>query len=363
MTGTSLDGVDVAFIHYHEENGQWKYSVVKAETIPYPPNWKTRIENLVLQNAVTYLKTDAHFGYYLGNLAKAWMEENNFYHEIDFIASHGQTIFHQPENHMTSQIGHGAAVCSASNQPVICDFRTQDVANGGQGAPIVPIGDKILYADFEFCLNLGGIANISAKISHEKIVAFDICGCNSLLNFLAHGLRMEFDRDGEIAARGFINEALLEELNSNWYFKKEYPKSIGGGFISKVMIPVLRNHHLSYEDKMRTACEHIAQRISADIKMIAEREMIELSSGMQMLITGGGAFNKFLVETISHHAPVSVVIPDPVTVKFKEAIVIGLIACLRLRNEVNVLSSVTGALQDTCSGTIHQNKNKPLVIS
>lgn len=360
MTGSSLDGVDVAYCHLEDNNGKWNYKIEIAECVPMPPKWKARILSLVLQNAVTYLRTDSHFGHYLGEVVAKFIEDHQLDGKVDFVASHGQTVFHQPENQMTSQIGDGGAIVSHCNLPVVCNFRTQDVAYGGQGTPIAPIADKLFFGDFRFCLNLGGIANISFKTNDDKMIGFDICGANMVLNALAAEIDLEQDTDGNIARSGNINQELLNELSSQWYFEKPFPKSIGGGWVTKIFQPVFRRHHCSVEDKMRTACEHIAIQIAKDINQIYTTQGITPDPSHTMLVTGGGAFNKTLMDCISAHAPVQLVVPDATTIKFKEALIISLMGALRWSNQINVLGSVTGARQDSIGGEIHQSVKKTL---
>ncbi len=357
MSGTSMDGLDIAYCRINEDAGKWSYNILNAETVPYPVKWKLRLEQLVLQNAVTYIKTHAFLGHYYGTEVKAFIERNRLGDEIDFIASHGQTVFHQPENRFTSQIGDGAAIAAVTGYPVICDFRGIDVALGGQGTPITPIADKLFFSEYKYLLNLGGISNITCHIG-DKYIAFDITPVNIILNKLAKNAGREYDEDGNMARSGSVSHLLLEELNSSWYYEKDYPKSMSGGWVSKVMMPVVSHHQIPNEDKLRTLCEHIAIQISASLKKVIDKEGVNMSKVDKMLVTGGGALNKFLIERLSDKVPVSVVVPDAQTVNFKEALMIGLMGVLRIRNEVNCLSSVTGAERDSIGGTIYQGHNK-----
>jgi anhydro-N-acetylmuramic acid kinase len=361
MSGSSLDGVDVAYVHLTESNGSWNYQIEASECIQFPQKWKLRLMSLVLQNAVTYLKTDTYFGHYLGEVVKKFIDEHQLAGKVDFVASHGQTIFHQPENQMTSQIGDGASIAAECGLPVICNFRTIDVALGGQGTPIAPIADKLLFSNFRYCLNLGGIANVSIKRNDGSLVGFDICGANMVLNILSSEVDLDFDKDGGMASEGYVNEELLNDLNTQWYYEKTYPKSLGGGWVTKVFMPVFKKYRISTEDKLRTAVEHIATQIGKDLNAAMEREGISKSDADQMLITGGGAFNKVLIERIAAHSPVQVVVPDSTTIKFKEALLTALMGTLRLRGEINVLSSVTGAREDSIGGEIYLNTHKPLI--
>lgn len=352
MSGSSLDGIDLVYCQFEEEGGQWKYEIVHSDFTPYPNKWKLRLRNLVLQNAITYLKTHTFYGHYLGEVINEFIKKYDLADKVDFIASHGQTIFHQPDNLLTSQIGDGAAIASKTHLPVICNFRNTDVALRGQGAPIVPVGDRHLFADYRLCLNLGGIANISCKVSPAYIIAYDICANNLILNRLAGRLQLEYDEDGKHAAQGVVHEELLEELNNSWYYKKEYPKSLSGGWVNKVIIPIFKRFRMSPQDHLRTAVEHIAYQIGQDIKRIYQHEQIRNHQD-KMLVTGGGAFNKFLIQRLAQHSPVDLVIPDSQTIEFKEALIMAFVGALRIRQEPNCLKSVTGADYDNIGGAIY----------
>ncbi len=362
MSGTSMDGLDIAYCHITEDAGKWSFTIPKAETVPYPPKWKLRLEQLVLQNAVTYLKTDAFLGHYFGTEVKAFIERNNLDSELDFICSHGQTVFHQPENRFTSQIGSGSAIAALTGYPVICDFRAIDVALGGQGTPIVPAADKLFFSEYKYLMNLGGIANITCHIG-DKYIAFDISPVNLILNKLAKTVGQEFDKDGDMARSGSVNNHLLQELNSSWYYDKDYPKSMSGGWVSKVMAPVVARHQLSVEDKLCTLCEHIAIQIGRAVEKVMQKESVNISKVDKMLTTGGGALNKFLIERISEKVPMTVFVPEEQNVKFKEALMIALMGVLRVRDEINCFSSVTGAERDNIGGTIYQGHKKLLKTS
>lgn len=355
MSGSSLDGVDLAYCTFEKNiDGTWNYNIISSTNISFTQKWHLRLSNLTMQNAVTYLKTDAFLGHYLGELINKFIasfEINK--QEIDFIASHGHTVFHQPENFMTSQIGDGAAIAAETRLPVICNFRTMDVALGGQGAPIVPIGDIHLFKDYRFCLNLGGIANITFKKNSQRIIAYDICACNSVLNYYAEQLGTPFDDKGEFAKKGELNPELLNELNDIWYYKKAYPKSLGGGWIQKVMYPLLQKYKINVYDKLRTVSEHIAIQIAKEIKDIYTLENATIEAGDKVLVTGGGAFNTFLIERLSENSVIPIVIPDEQTVKFKEALVMAFLGVLRATKEVNCLQSVTGAERSNIGGAIY----------
>lgn len=361
MSGSSLDGLDVAFCELSDDGGSWSYTINQAETIPFPPKWKLRLEKLVLQNAVTYIKTHTFLGHYMGEVIKDFIDRHGIADQVDFIASHGQTIFHQPDNHFTSQIGDGAAIAAKTGFPVICDFRTTDVALNGQGTPIAPAANKYLFPQYKYFLNLGGIANIAVNTG-DKYVAFDVVPSNFMMNELAGRLGKEFDEDGNAARTGKVNADLLEELNNSWYYGKEYPKSLSGGWINKVMGPVMKKYRIPVEDKLRTLCELIGIQLANAFKMVEQTEGIQISTGETLYVTGGGAYNKFLIECIEAHVPLKVLVPDSQTVAFKEAALMALMGALRVTNQVNCFSSVTGADQDTIGGCIYQGTHKLLDI-
>ena len=338
MSGTSLDGVDLAYCEFAFDK-QWTYKLLEAETIPYTSEWKNMLSTLPSAKAEKFVAVHAELGKYFGKLSKDFCHRYNL--KPDFISSHGHTIFHQPSAGFTSQIGDGAALAVESGFPVICDFRAADVALGGQGAPLVPIGDKLLFHEFDYCLNLGGIANISFE-QNSKRIAFDICGCNLLLNALSSRVGKEYDAGGELAAKGKVRKDLLDKVNQSKYFEKSFPKSLGREDLETDIFPVFDRPGIPVEDLLATFCEHIAMQIGKC-----------LSAG-NVLITGGGAHNDFLIEKIKSYSPAKVVIPDSKLVNFKEALIFAFLGVLRMRNEVNCLSSVTGASRDSSGGAIWQ---------
>jgi len=336
-----MDGLDIAYCEFSERDGKWSFTLPCAITVPYPEKWQ---KILSLARYLNELR--------MSHLSEAWarmaaFHVNNFIRQYrlkpDFIASHGHTVFHQPEKQITLQIGDGAVLSSETGLKVVCDFRSQDVERRGQGAPLVPVGDRYLFGEYDYCLNLGGIANISLE-SDNKRIAFDICACNIALNYLAGKARLAYDNKGETARSGKLNPVLLESLNALTYFHQDPPKSLGIEWVEREMIPLL-NKKISIANRLQTVTEHIAIQISKAIGIYETKGT--------MLITGGGAYNNFLIERIQSHSPVKIVIPDKNIVEFKEAMVFAFLGLLRLRGEINVLSSVTGAVGDSCSGSIY----------
>ncbi len=341
MSGTSLDGVDIAYCKFIQTEIKWNYRIEKAVTYEYSEDWISKLSNLEKESAFNYVKTHIEYGHYLGNLIKAFIDENSL--KVDFIASHGHTIFHQTDKMITSQIGDGAAIAAETNSKVVCDFRTLDVALGGQGAPLVPIGDMVLFKEFDFCLNLGGFSNISYENSNER-KAYDICPVNIILNYLANKINKAYDYEGKCAEKGIINEPLLVELNELDFFKQISPKSLGKEWLYHDFIPIIEKYDITIEDKLRTVIEHIAIQINIATNFIKNKKI---------LITGGGAYNDFLIRRISSLTSHQIIIPDSKTVEFKEALVFAFLGVLRVLEEKNCLKSVTGAKSDSVGGAIY----------
>lgn len=340
MSGTSLDGVDLAFCTF-EYDQKWKFKFHFGKTIAYESHWREKLRTAQLISPEELKALDKEFGKYLGQLVKDFVEEKNI--EVDFISSHGHTIFHQPKKGITVQIGSGEEIKAITGKTVVCDFRKGDVALGGQGAPLVPIGDKLLFSQMDYCLNLGGIANISFENNGERI-AFDICACNLVLNELVNERQLNYDEDGNLARSGKINKALLEELNQIPFYKQPFPKSLGREDIESFVFPVLQKYEISLEDRLNTFCKHIAIQIGE----VLSKDI----SDAKMLITGGGTLNKFLLECIEDKCNLKIVIPPKDIIDFKEAIIFAFLGVLRMRNEVNCLKSVTGAERDSSGGVV-----------
>lgn len=341
MSGTSMDGVDLAHCILTLENDRWSYSITHAETIPYDKKWLTRLTHLHTQPAFVYPKTDAFYGKYLGQLVRAFINRHQL--KPDIISSHGHTIFHQPQNGFTAQIGNGANIYAETGIKTVCDFRTVDVALGGQGAPLVPVGDELLFAGYDACLNLGGFCNISFRDAQKRI-AFDIGPCNIVMNPLAESMQLPYDDRGAIARSGTINASLLEELDNLGYYKITHAKSLGIEWVQQVFWPVVKKYELCLEDLMATINRHIAGQIAA---VIARQHF------KTVLVTGGGAYNNTLIDHIEHISGIAVTIPSQLMIEYKEALVFAFLGVMRLRNESNALSSVTGARMNSINGCIY----------
>jgi len=259
------------------------------------------------------------------------------------VCSHGHTILHQPQNGFTLQIGNLPEISKLTQQKVVCDFRVQDVLLGGQGAPLVPIGDRILFSEYDYCMNLGGFSNVSFEENNTRI-AFDISAVNTVLNFYANQLGLDYDDKGQISRTGNCNLDLLNELNALEFYQKKHPKSLGFEFVKEIILPIIECYPISIEDKLLTYTEHIAIQIALALP----------KKKGSMLTTGGGAYNDFLIERIQFHLPeMSIIIPSKKILEFKEALIFALLGVLKMRGEVNALQSVTGAKYDHSSGVIY----------
>lgn len=344
MSGTSLDGLDIAACRFRGNQQNFEYELLAAETFGYTDDFKNRLANLMQASALDLAKTDADFGYLIGILVSEFVEKYNV--QADLVASHGHTIFHQPQNGFTTQIGNGSCIASQCGLPVIYDFRALDVAMGGQGAPLVPIGDKLLFSSFSHCLNLGGIANISFDDKNGNRLAYDICPVNIVLNTLVSAIGLEYDNGGQLAASGNLNPELMEQLESLDFYKQKGPKSMGREWIDQDVLPLMLESKLTLEDKLNTFCHHIGKRIAAEVCE---------GKDQKILVTGGGAFNKYLLDCIRKYADgkAEVVVPeDAGVISFKEAIIFAFLGYRRLMGLPNCLASVTGAKMDVSGGVL-----------
>jgi anhydro-N-acetylmuramic acid kinase len=348
MSGTSLDGLDIAYVVFKKLKSGWSYNLERGTTLKYSGNWLERLSQAYNLKGQELMELDASFGSFLGKAARAFMDRHKL--KVDFIASHGHTVFHQPSKGFTTQIGNGYSLAAASGLPVVCDFRMQDVAFGGEGAPLVPAGDKFLFGEYDVCLNLGGIANLSVE-EKGKRYAYDICFCNMALNRLAEEASMKFDRNGMMASDGQLDRKMLNELSKVYRKYKARRPSLGREIFEGHVAGVLDEKTISLEDRLCTVTESAAIEICNAIR--------SHSKTARVLCTGGGAFNSYLISRMLEHGgdDITFVIPEPDVVKFKEALVFGFLGVLRVRDEINCLKTVTNALRDTSSGTMIGFKN------
>ncbi len=351
MSGSSLDGLDIAFAHFEETAGEWTYEIQESACIPYPEEWKEKLSGSSGLPAKDYLLLHSDYGHWLGRTVNDFLEEKNLAYRVQLIASHGHTTFHIPDRRMTAQLGDGAAIAAVTGIRTITDLRSADVALGGQGAPIVPIGEKLLFPEYDLFLNIGGIANLS--VNGEKFIGFDVCPANRILNLLAAHTEKGFDENGALASAGKVNEYLLALLNANAYYQLPPPKSLSNEFGLKEIYPLVQKANLFLQDALRTYIQHIVDQISKALYQIKKGTTGKLN--LRLLITGGGAHNVFLIEKINEEVRshgVECIIPVKELVDYKEALVIALMGALCWREDVNVMRSVTGASRDSINGAI-----------
>ncbi len=342
MSGTSLDGLDLVLCRFIKKKNSWHYEVEKAETISYPDDISESLKTIHSKDAESFCSFDREYGHYIGRCIRAFLSDTKV--SPDAIASHGHTIFHNPTKGYSAQIGHGAAIAAEAGVPVINDFRSMDIALQGQGAPLVPVGDKDLFSDYDLCLNLGGFANISFN-KEGKRIAGDICVCNFILNMLSQKEGKIFDKDGVMAKQGKTLPGLLAALNHLPFYKKPFPKSLGREWVEGNILPMIINITNS-NDLLATFTEHIATQIAFTIS----RE-----KGDTVLVTGGGACNTNLIDRIKSKTTKKLILPERIIIDYKEAVVFAYLGLLRLENQNNVLASVTGANKDSCGGVIWQS--------
>jgi anhydro-N-acetylmuramic acid kinase len=419
MSGSSLDGLDIAYVHLQERLATrqapkgWDFELVKADCYPYSDDWRSRLGTARGLSALDYQLLHVEYGRYLGEQVLRFVRENGLEYQVQLVVSHGHTVFHEVSRHMTAQLGDGAALAATARVNVVSDLRAMDVALGGQGAPIVPIGEMLLLQEYTLFLNLGGIANVSragARGTHVDagdgsgaggFVAFDVCPANRVLNELAADEGLPYDADGALAAGGSVDAELLERLNALPYYGRGYPKSLANEFGTETVLPLIREAmkggagmrdgaagmrggsagesgggRLTTADALRTYTRHIAEQVGRAVRLLVTGAgaagsvegftgMTERSAGAaegsagvgagRMLVTGGGAHNTFLIgqlREVLEDLGVEVVVPDAGLVDYKEALIMALIGVLRWREENNVLASVTGASRDSIGGAV-----------
>jgi anhydro-N-acetylmuramic acid kinase len=342
MSGTSLDGLDVCLAQFHFD-GKWNFEIIATDCFVYDDSWREKLSNAHQLSDEELMELDHEFGKLIGDSVSSFLIENRLARP-HLVCSHGHTVFHQPEKGITVQIGDGQSIANITGITTVNDFRSLDVSHGGQGAPLVPIGDELLFSEFDACLNLGGFSNISFKEDGERR-AFDICPVNIVLNELANRLNHPFDRNGELAKSGRLNELLLDQLNSLDIYSVKNRPSLAREWVESTVNPLLKEASLSEEvDLLRTFVEHVAIQIARVIETKV--------AGGRALVTGGGAYNSFLMERMQAYSLGDLIIPDKQIIEFKEALIFAFLGVLRSENQINVLQSVTGAGRDSSSGVI-----------
>ncbi len=346
MSGTSLDGLDIVYVQIIKDE-KWSYQLKFAKTYSYNKSWLKKLSEASTLKGLELIELDIKFGQFVGSKINNFIKENKINpKQINLISSHGHTVFHQPEKGFTYQIGCGKEISINTNITSVSDFRSLDVAYGGQGAPLVPIGDLLLFNDYEYCLNIGGIANISFD-NNKKRIAGDIDFANINSNRLSKKLDHPMDENGNLAIRGEFNETLFNELRNCIFYQQPFPKSLGIEDYFNWYNPILKKYNISVNDQLHTTgillCENI-------------KKVVESKEKNKLLITGGGAFNNFWTNTLKS-MKMNVVLPEKATIEYKEAIIFAFLGVLKLNNQVNILSSVTGAKKDLKSGTVFNPKN------
>lgn len=342
MSGTSLDGLDIAYCRFKEVGGKWSHSIVKANTIVYGKEWRGKLTGAIQLSAEQYEALHTEFGRYMGKCVNDFIRKNRIT-GVDLISSHGHTVFHQPDKGFTSQLGSAAALAAITGLPVACDFRSKDVALGGQGAPLVPVGDELLFKGYDACLNIGGIANVSFH-RNKKRLAFDICVSNMALNYLAEKKGLPYDKGGKLAASGNVHWNLMKKLNAHPFYKGYTSKSLGREWVEKNVLRVIDKEKISLEDKLATVAEHAALQMARVLNHFKVKDV---------LITGGGAYNQDLIARLAAYADCSIQIPDDNTIQYKEALIFAFLGVLRVRGEVNCFGAVTGATRDSVGGALY----------
>jgi len=338
MSGTSLDGIDIAYIHF-EKKEKWLFKVENSKTYKYSKELFDKIKTSVSLSKIDLDKLDNDYTLLLSKQVLRFIEEFSI-NDIDAVCSHGHTVFHNPNNNYTYQIGNLPEISKKIGHKVVCNFREQDVSLGGQGAPLVPVGEKYLFSEYDSCINLGGFANIS-KTLDGKLIAYDICPVNTVLNYLSNKMNLDFDKDGEISKNGRLIEDLYTKLNKLDYYNISHPKSLGIEWLNSNITPLLDQYPSQIIDLLHTYTHHIAEQVSKNT-----------INETNILVTGGGAKNKFLIGLINKKLKNNIVIPDNILIDYKEAIIFGFLGLLKLLNINNCYSSVTGSSIDHCSGDI-----------
>lgn len=349
MSGSSCDGLDIAFVTLEEARGIWQFEIVHADCIPYTALWKEKLLGATTLSALNFQLLHHEYGMYIGTVVNEFIERHALEYKVQLIGSHGHTIFHQPLKGISIQAGSGAAIAAATGINVISDLRSMDTALNGQGAPLVPVGEQALFSDYDYCLNIGGISNVSMK-KDGNWLAWDICAANRVLNALASIRNISFDDKGQIAASGKLNTALLTKLNALEYYKHQPPKSLDNSFGDHEVLGIIQDAGIDTADALHTYCRHIAQQILYSLLPIQQHK-----DTAKMLVTGGGAFNDFLMHGIQEELKaiaISLTIPDASVIKYKEALIMAFLAVLRWREEYTCYAESTGATRNSIGGAV-----------
>jgi anhydro-N-acetylmuramic acid kinase len=346
MSGTSVDGLDIACCSLWHNDGQWQYEIKVAETIVYDDSFAKKLVDTIHLSATDLLKWHNQYGTWMGQQVADFIQKNKL--KVDFVAGHGHTIFHQPNDGLTFQLGSGQHLANACGLQVVADFRTNDVALGGQGAPFVPIGDSLLFRNYDVCLNLGGIANMTCW-KNNSTIAYDISPINMLFSYILRNSGMAYDDNGQLASAGCIFDPFLDQLNRLEYYQQPFPKSLGFEWFSAEVMPIVDSQKLSVADQLATAVDHVAEQIAANINKV-----VAGNTNAKVLVTGGGTHNGYFIDTLQQKlsADCQLQVGSELLINFKEALVFALMGVLRMEGKSNCLASVTGAKNDSCSGVV-----------
>jgi len=356
MSGRSPDGLDIAFIEFHESAGNWSYTTPHASSYEYPPEWIEKLRRAAGLSALDYQLLHAEYGHYLGELVNGFIDEHDIHYQVQLIASHGHPAFHMPGQKMTAQLGDGAAIAAVTGINVVSDLRSIDVALGGQGGPLSPLGEQLLFSDYVFFLNLADNAHISFN-DLVDYTGFDVCPANTILDLLAGEGGKNFDDGGQIAEKGSVVDSLLNTLNDLAYYSLPFPKSWPAGFADQVYA-LIREKGGDYDNDLCTYVEHICEQVARAVESLQSEFRLRTLSrqgNQKMLVTGGGAKNTFLMSRLDFllsRLNVTIEVPDAGLTDFKDAIVIGLLGVLRWREENNLLASATGASRNSIGGAV-----------
>lgn len=355
MSGTSMDGLDIVCVEFTYTN-RLNYRVIASQTLAYTSEWKSKLSNAFHLNESLLTLLDLEYGIWLGTMVNDFIKTKNL--SAHLIASHGHTVFHQPKNKISLQIGNGQKIFDQTKIPVVNNFRQQDVMLGGQGAPLVPMGDELLFSEFNYCLNLGGFSNISWNHSKQRR-ACDLSPCNILLNAICQRIQINFDDQGLLASKGNILNELLTKWNAIPFYTQAPPKSLGREWFELNFLSDIQNTNYQVEDLLATAVQHISFQINQFIQntQLENSATNTPSKEISCLVTGGGAYNHYLMKQLQENSlnGLNYVLPKNELIDFKEAILFALLGYLRWNNEINVLASVTGATKDHCSGDVYTN--------
>ena len=349
MSGSSLDGLDIAFVQFTESKNEWTYEILESDCISNSSEWRQKLKEAHQLDALAFHKLNVDYAVYTATLVNRFIESKNLHFKVQLIGSHGHTVFHEPDNMISVQLCSGAVLAAKTGINVISDMRSMDLALGGQGAPIVPIGEKYLFPGFDYYLNIGGIANISERINND-VIGWDVCPANRVLNYLAAKKGLNYDENGHLAASGKVDTALLTRLNAQAYYQRMPPKSLANQFGDDTIIPLIESYPCSTEDALHTYCVHVAQQV---LYSLLPRKNNSTTSAM--LVTGGGAFNGFLLKMLRKELAgvgVTITLPDQLSIQYKEALVMAFLAVLRWREENTCLKVSTGADRNSIGGAV-----------